>query len=162
DRERVVALGDLVQERFGARRSAAMPPPGQRREGARDDRIGCGAGRGDTARDKSRGVELVVGEQNEAAADQIGALLVATPQPGDVFERCGLGEADRVVATVIEPAAFDQADSRVDDRDKGLAAGRPAQTAAGAQPLDLLGAVAALATARDRLRAQQAAADISV
>ena len=66
------------------------------------------------------------------------------------------------MAAVIEPATFDQADRRVDDRDKGLAAGRPAQTAAGAQPLDLLGAVAALATARDRLRAQQAAADIGV
>src|SRR5207302_6752133 len=61
-----------------------MPPPGQRREGARDDRIGCGASRGDTARDKGRGVELVVGEQNEAAADQNGAPLVATAQPREL------------------------------------------------------------------------------
>src|SRR5205085_256237 len=70
---------------FGGCRSAAMPPPGQRREGARDDRIGCGASRGDTARDKSRGVELVVGEQNKAAADQIGAPLVEMPQRGELL-----------------------------------------------------------------------------
>ena len=66
------------------------------------------------------------------------------------------------MTAVIEPSVLDQTDRRVDDRDKRLAPGRPAQATPGPQPLDLIGAVAALAATRHRNRTQQAAADIGV
>src|SRR5262249_16123206 len=61
----------------------------------------------------------------------------------DLFEGRGVGEADRVMAAVIEPAVLDQADRRVDDRHQRLAACGAVEAAPGAQPLDILGAVAA-------------------
>ena len=55
DRHRVGAVADLVEQRLGARRGAAVPPPGQRAERRRDDRVRRRAGRGDdSGRQRSR------------------------------------------------------------------------------------------------------------
>ena len=86
DRHRIGAVADLVEQRLGARRLAAVPPPGQRAERRRDDRIRRRAGRGDNAGDKSRRVQLVVGQQHQNAADQIGARLVQTPGRGELAD----------------------------------------------------------------------------
>ena len=89
-RHRLGAVADLAEQRLGARRGAAVPPPGQGTERRRDDGVRGRAGRGNDAGDKSRRVQLVVGQQHENAADQIGARLCRGPRqrradsvPGD-------------------------------------------------------------------------------
>ena len=64
------------------------------------------------------------------------------------------------MTAIEETAALDQADRRIDHRDQRLAPALAA--AAGAKPLDIVGAVMPLAAARHRHRAQQSAADIGV
>ncbi len=91
--------------------------------------------------------------------------IIDLPQQiGDFFQRRGLGEPDCVLAAVIEPAVFDQADRRTDHRNQGFgrAAAVTAVAAAGAKPLDIFGPVTPLAAARHRDRTQQPAADIGV
>src|SRR5947207_15738321 len=61
-----------------------MPPAGQRGKRPGNDGVGRRAGRGDAARDKGRGVELVISQQNQAAADQMGTLVVELPQRGEL------------------------------------------------------------------------------
>ena len=101
-RHRLGAVADLAEQRLGARRGAAVPPPGQGTERRRDDRVRGRAGRGNDAGDKSRRVQLVVGQQHENAADQIGARIVETPGSGEPTVRrvtggfaAGIGIDDR-------------------------------------------------------------------
>ena len=60
-----------------------MTPAGQGAERRRHDGIGRCPGRGDAARDKGRGVEFVVGEQHQAAAEDFGAASIQAPGRGE-------------------------------------------------------------------------------
>ena len=79
------ALSPISPNSASAR--AEAPPcrrPDKRTERRRDDGIRRRAGRGNDAGDKSRRVQLVVGQQHENAADQIGARVVEAPRSGEL------------------------------------------------------------------------------
>ncbi len=61
-----------------------MMPAGQRAECGRDHGVGRRPGRGDAARDKGRRIEFVIGDQDQAAAKNVGA--------GPRFRSPGRGE----------------------------------------------------------------------
>ena len=82
-RHRVALSGKLKKERFRARGFTAMAPPGQRAQRGLDDGVWGRAGRGDAARDKGRGIELVIGDQHEAAPHDLGAALIQAPGRGE-------------------------------------------------------------------------------
>ena len=92
------------RRRGRSRQTAPRRGPSRRRDGGPDNALSAaddhgirgGAGRGDAARDKGRGVELVIGDQHEAAAQNVGARLVQSPRRGEpAVDRLGAGRCGR-------------------------------------------------------------------
>ena len=88
-RPAITAIGSSPSGEFGE--TEPRRGPRRRRGGARtvrssaadDHRVRGRTGRGDAARDKGRCVELVIGDQHEAAAQKVGARLVQPPRGGE-------------------------------------------------------------------------------